>query len=198
MAVSRSLFSADSGIRRFMDAIPSYVFLTDEDVRILDHNRAAAELLGPNPEAVLRRLCGEAFRCINDESAPDGCGTGEECPDCVIRNSVKAAAEGQRPLRRHAELSIQRDGQITPIHLWVTVSALEYNSERVFIVSLEDVTELVTLRQLLPICSNCKRVRNDGQYWEQIDDYLRQHTTIEFTHSICPDCARILYADYAE
>ena len=175
------------------------VFLTDEDVRIPGHNRAAAEFLGPNPEAVLRRLCGEAFRCINADSAPDGCGTGEECPDGVIRNAVKAAAEGQRPLRRHAELSLQRDGQICPIHLWVTVSPLEYNTERVFIVSLEDTTELVTLRQLLPVCSNCKRVlRNDGQYREQIDDYLRQHTNIEFTHSICPDCARILYADSSE
>jgi len=45
-----------------------------------------------------------------------------------------------------------------------------------------------TLRRLLPICSYCKRIRDDQDYWEQVDAYLRKHSDLEFTHSICPTC----------
>lgn len=194
----QSFILPDSEIRLFMDAIPSYVFLIDEDLHVLDHNRAAEELIGTNPSAQLRKLCGEVLHCINDASAPDGCGTSAACPDCVIRNAVKSAAEGKKPHRRQAELLIERGNQTHAIHLWVTASPFDYNSERAFIVSLEDITELMTLRRLLPICSNCKKVRNDHQYWEQIEDYLKEHTTLKFTHSICPDCARLLYSELSE
>ena len=52
-----------------------------------------------------------------------------------------------------------------------------------------------TLSGLLPICSNCKKIRNDGGYWEQIEGYIRDHSEAEFSHSICPDCIKKLYPD---
>ena len=55
--------------------------------------------------------------------------------------------------------------------------------------------ELKTLRGLLPICSACKKIRNDEGYWDQVDYYLQIHADIQFTHSICPDCSRRLYGD---
>jgi hypothetical protein len=48
--------------------------------------------------------------------------------------------------------------------------------------------EVKALRGLLPICSYCKKVRNDGNYWEQIETYVSQHSEAQFSHSICPDC----------
>jgi GAF domain-containing protein len=48
--------------------------------------------------------------------------------------------------------------------------------------------EVKALRGLLPICSYCKKVRNDGNYWEQIESYISQHSDAQFSHSICPDC----------
>jgi sigma-B regulation protein RsbU (phosphoserine phosphatase) len=45
------------------------------------------------------------------------------------------------------------------------------------------------LTGLLPICATCKRVRDDEGYWEQVDTYVSRHSTVTFTHSICPDCA---------
>jgi DNA-binding response OmpR family regulator len=44
------------------------------------------------------------------------------------------------------------------------------------------------LQGLLPICSYCKKVRNETNYWEQVESYLGAHTDLDFTHSICPDC----------
>jgi hypothetical protein len=48
--------------------------------------------------------------------------------------------------------------------------------------------EVKALRGLLPVCSYCKKVRNDGNYWEQIESYVSQHSDAQFSHGICPDC----------
>jgi DNA repair exonuclease SbcCD ATPase subunit len=53
-----------------------------------------------------------------------------------------------------------------------------------------------TLRGLLPICAACKRIRNDEGYWQQVEDYVREHSEANFTHGICPECAQKLYPEY--
>jgi hypothetical protein len=58
---------------------------------------------------------------------------------------------------------------------------------------LDDVTELMRLREIVPICANCKKVRSDRGYWESVDGYLRRHTDLDFSHGICPDCVEKLY-----
>lgn len=53
-----------------------------------------------------------------------------------------------------------------------------------------------TLSGLLPICSSCKKIRDDAGYWHQVEEYIRDHSEVEFTHSLCPDCARKLFPEY--
>ena len=60
------------------------------------------------------------------------------------------------------------------------------------------LTEIRTLRGILPICSHCKRVRNDAGAWEEVEVYVRKHTHAEFTHDICPECAQQHFGKYAE
>ncbi len=50
------------------------------------------------------------------------------------------------------------------------------------------LADVQTLRGLLPICAWCKKVRNDGGYWEQIEVYIRDHSAATFSHGICPEC----------
>ena len=50
------------------------------------------------------------------------------------------------------------------------------------------LAEVKALRGLLPICAYCKKVRSDGNYWEQIETYVSQDSEAQFSHSICPDC----------
>jgi len=52
----------------------------------------------------------------------------------------------------------------------------------------EALVKIRTLQGLLPICSYCKKIRNDQDYWEQIETYVADHSQAEFTHGICPDC----------
>ena len=53
-----------------------------------------------------------------------------------------------------------------------------------------------TLSGLLPICVSCKRIRDDRGYWNQIEEYVRGHSEAEFSHGLCPACARKLYPDF--
>ena len=52
-----------------------------------------------------------------------------------------------------------------------------------------------TLRGLLPICSSCKKIRDDKGYWNQIESYISDHSDADFSHSICPDCVKKLYPE---
>lgn len=60
------------------------------------------------------------------------------------------------------------------------------------------LSEVKTLSGLLPICSSCKKIRNDQGYWEQLENYFRKHSDILFTHGICPECMKKLYPDVYE
>ncbi len=55
--------------------------------------------------------------------------------------------------------------------------------------------EIVTLRGIIPICSRCKKIRNEKGYWEQLEAYLAKHSDALFPHGICNDCADVLYGD---
>ncbi len=56
--------------------------------------------------------------------------------------------------------------------------------------ALADVKQL---QGILPICSNCKQIRDGDGYWSQVESYIREHSEADFTHSICPDCVEKLY-----
>ena len=49
-------------------------------------------------------------------------------------------------------------------------------------------SEIQYLRGILPICSYCKKIRNDSGYWEQLETYFSKYTDTQFSHGICPDC----------
>ncbi len=55
--------------------------------------------------------------------------------------------------------------------------------------------EVKTLGGLLPICANCKKIRDDSGYWHQLEEYISTHSHAEFSHGTCPECARKLYPE---
>jgi PAS domain S-box-containing protein len=57
--------------------------------------------------------------------------------------------------------------------------------------------EIKVLRGILPICANCKKIRDDKGYWENIESYIDKHSDARFSHGICPDCIQRLYPDIA-
>jgi ligand-binding sensor domain-containing protein len=60
----------------------------------------------------------------------------------------------------------------------------------------ETIAQIKILGGLIPICANCKKIRDDKGYWNQLEKYLKDHSEAEFTHGICPECKEKLYGDY--
>jgi len=58
------------------------------------------------------------------------------------------------------------------------------------------LTEIKKLSGFLPICAQCKKIRTDSGYWQQIEEYLLEHSEAQFSHGICPVCEKLLYGDF--
>ena len=71
------------------------------------------------------------------------------------------------------------------------------NERKILIHELQEaLAKVKTLSGLLPICSSCKKIRDDKGYWNQIESYIVKHSEAEFSHGICPECAKKLYPEY--
>ena len=89
--------------------------------------------------------------------------------------------------RSRGRLAILRD---------ITESKRAEQEREQLIHSLQDaLAQVKTLRGLIPICANCKKIRDDRGYWRQVEDYVSEHSEVDFSHGICPDCMRKLYPD---
>jgi hypothetical protein len=65
------------------------------------------------------------------------------------------------------------------------------------VAELQDaLVKVKTLKGLLPICASCKKIRNDQGYWQRVEVYIEEHSLVEFTHGLCPDCAKELYPEF--
>ena len=73
---------------------------------------------------------------------------------------------------------------------------LEEDKQKLLNKLQEALAQVKTLGGLLPICSVCKKIRDDQGYWQQVEGYIQHHTDATFTHGVCPDCFSKLYPDF--
>ncbi len=74
----------------------------------------------------------------------------------------------------------------------------EEEKERVIAELREALASIKTLSGFIPICANCKKIRDDDGFWEQVEVYIRKHSDVAFSHSLCPGCAQKLYPGLAK
>ncbi len=60
------------------------------------------------------------------------------------------------------------------------------------------LAEIRTLQGIVPICSHCKKIRDDSGYWKALESYIQEHSDASFSHGICPDCAKRYFPDYVD
>lgn len=70
---------------------------------------------------------------------------------------------------------------------------VEHERKQLLIDLRDALGKVKMLSGLLPICSSCKKIRDDRGYWNQLESYIQKHSEAEFTHSICPECVHKLY-----
>ncbi len=63
---------------------------------------------------------------------------------------------------------------------------------------VEYAGEIQRLRDMIPICAHCKKIRDDDGFWESVEEYFEKHTDTRFTHGICPECKERYFPQYAK
>ena len=81
--------------------------------------------------------------------------------------------------------------------IWTT-AVLSVQQKTIQIEKEKALSELNVLGGMLPICASCKKIRDDHGYWSQIESDIRDHSEAEFSHGICPDCAKTIYPDLVQ
>jgi hypothetical protein len=80
-------------------------------------------------------------------------------------------------------------------HIFIAIGLVIINAQRLEKTIIDANKEIKTLRGFLPICSYCKKIRDDKGFWNQIETYVKDHSDAYFSNSICPECAKKHYPD---
>ena len=181
----------NSTARALLDAIPMPVFLADRDVRLVEANLAARRWLRSEDALELQRLGGDVLRCVFALDSAGGCGTTEACPTCVIRESVESAAPGQAPRHRVAHAILETAEGVEDRWFRVGATPVTLDGRDLVLLTLEDATRHVELREVLPLCPGCgKTPREPAAVLREAQAYLQRHPGVWSVQELCPDCQR--------
>ncbi len=97
---------------------------------------------------------------------------------------------------RIQELQIQKSRLLRNSLIAIVIVVLMISLFTIYLILKE--RQIKTLFGLVPICTSCKKIRNDSGYYEQLEEYISEHSEVSFSHGICPDCMEELYPDLYE
>ncbi len=180
---------------RTFNTISDFVSVHDQDMKLVRVNKSLANFLGQDAEELVGRYCYEVMH-----------GTPNPWPECP---HVKAIETGEvvtsevndphigKPLLVTCSPSFDEDGKLEgTVHVARDISQqklAEQEKEKLIADMQSALSKVKQLSGFLPICASCKKIRDDQGYWNQIESYIRDHSEAEFSHGICPECAKKLY-----
>lgn len=124
-----------------LDALPSMVFVVDQDVRILEYKATAAVLLMAAGMTVLNRRVGEIMHCVHSSEVEEGCGKSPFCRECIVRNSVTEAFQGDLVIHRRARIELLRDANKGDLCAEITASPVSLQNRPLVLLVIEDIKE---------------------------------------------------------
>ena len=138
------------------------------------------------------------FIVLHATEAPGGCVRSKAGQDCLVRNSVDEPRLGRQVVRRKVKMELRQEGLSREIYLLVTTAPFNFQGNALVLLILEDISELMEIKSILPMCAHCKKIRTDQKYWQSLEKYFGEHLDLEFSHGICPDCAQKLYPEFVK
>jgi len=91
---------------------------------------------------------------------------------------------------------VDREELRARVHVGMRVAALQTRLQERVVELQEALSQVTRLEGLLPICSYCKNIRSDGDSWQQMEQYIAEHSDAQFSHGICPPCYERVKLDF--
>jgi PAS domain S-box-containing protein len=177
-----------------LNAISDWVCIIDLNFRIVRTNLAVEQLIGLSREQVLGKPC---FDLVHGTAGPIS-----ECPiPRMIESLQRAQTEVQVADGRWLSITVDpltdRDGRLRgAVHMARDITARKAaQAEReTLIQQLEQtLSEVKTLKGLIPICATCRRIRDDNGAWNSLEAFIHNNFDADFSHGLCPECAAQVY-----
>ena len=179
------------------DTIPDFISIISRDYTFIRVNRSLSDFLSVQPQELIGRSC---YEVMHGRTSP-----WPECPhrraiveDRVVTKEICDPHAGLPLMVTCSPFHDERGQIVGSVHVARDISAQKRADEarEKLIAELQGALSQVRLLSgMLPICASCKKIRDDRGYWQQIEEYIRDHSEAEFSHGICPGCVEKLYPE---
>jgi len=192
-----------STLTAMLQSIGDHISIMDTDLNIVWANHVAKKRFGND---IIRKKCYEAYHQRSEPCEPSPCLTQKAFEDGRIHeHNTEVTDKNGNSIYFHCTANVAlRDAYGKPIRVIeisrdiTTLKKAEEEKDRLIDQLRNAAEKIKTLNRLLPICASCKKIRDDQGYWQQVEDYIRAHSGIQFSHGICPICIKKLYPDYVK
>jgi PAS domain S-box-containing protein len=193
--VEEALRESEIRLKTVLDTIQAGIVVIDPETHtIVGVNAAAGKMFGAPREQILGSVC-HRYICPAEEGRCPITDLGETLDNA---EDVLLTASGKRVPILKTVVSVALAGREHLLESFLDITErkrAEEERERLIGQLQEALAKVKTLSGLLPMCASCKRIRDDKGYWQQIEAYIRDHSEAEFSHSVCPECAKKLYPE---
>jgi PAS domain S-box-containing protein len=191
-------------ISGILETTSAFIVVLDTEGRVLRLNRAIEMMTGLTIlEAVGTRFWelflvpdeGQAFADVFADLQP------ARFP-FEVQSRLKAGREKECHVLWSSTAICKDDGSVDFIIVTgIDITALkqvQQEKEELILDLQAALAKVKTLKGLLPICANCQKIRDDHGYWQRVEEYIHDHSEADFTHGICPECAKLLYPQFSK
>jgi PAS domain S-box-containing protein len=193
-----SLQESEAFYRMLFENAPIGIIHFDDSSRITNCNDKFTEIIGASEDEIigfnlLSQLRNEQFRDAVFAALIEKTGHFEGDYISVCGNKpIKIRALFQRVSAEDGEFI----GAVGIFEDITERKLAEIEKEKLIGELQEALSKVKLLSGFLPICASCKKIRDDKGYWQQIEEYIHTHSEAEFSHGICPECAKKIYPRY--
>jgi PAS domain S-box-containing protein len=210
----KALIESERRLNEIIEFLPDPTWVIDIDGRVIAWNRAIEQITGINKKDIIGKggyahavaLYGEARPTLIDLTLRRDKHWEDQYLNLKEKNGVLIAGESFHPSMGNGVYFAASSarlfdsfgnvtGAIESIRDVTAAKRLEEEREQLIAELQEAALKVQTLRGLLPICASCKSIRDDKGYWNKLEAFISEHSDAQFSHGICPECAKKLYPE---
>jgi PAS domain S-box-containing protein len=197
---TRDLRDSENRFRSIFEGTNDAILVLQNNLQIESANPAACQLCGINHAQLTQRKLTDLF---SSDQIRTFVGLSEtEREKSAFECELTMTSEDKKNTHLLAKMNVYHSGNLQRIVLVLRdiTERKKADREREELVDklTDALAEVRVLGGLLPICSSCKKIRDDKGYWKQLEEYFHSHSDVRFSHGMCPDCFKEFYPNFGK